>query len=115
MHAFAEKCCSLNANVHATSQDFAVDALEALEAAVTFAPSPLAAVKEARAWREVIAPTQQQVCGRSGGDIGREGDGGLTVAARHLFLIATARVFMFTAVHSLLFSAWHIPPCSYEP
>lgn len=33
--------------------------LEALEAAVTFAPTPLAAVREARAWREVIAPTQQ--------------------------------------------------------
>lgn len=51
--------------VHVTSQDFAVDALEALEAAVTFAPTPLAAVKEARAWREVIAPTQQQVCVKS--------------------------------------------------
>lgn len=26
---------------------------------MTFAPNPLAAAKEARAWREVIAPTQQ--------------------------------------------------------
>lgn len=26
---------------------------------MTFAPTPLAAVREARAWREVIAPTQQ--------------------------------------------------------
>ncbi|CAM9575698.1 unnamed protein product, partial [Ectocarpus sp. 12 AP-2014] len=31
--------------------------------AVTFARSPLAAVREARAWREVIAPTQQQTGG----------------------------------------------------
>ncbi|CAN0413520.1 unnamed protein product, partial [Ectocarpus fasciculatus] len=47
------------------TEDFAVDALEALEAAVTFAPTPLAAAKEARAWREVIAPTQQQTSGNN--------------------------------------------------
>ncbi|CAM9933721.1 unnamed protein product, partial [Scytosiphon promiscuus] len=41
------------------TEDFAIDALEALETAVRFAPTPLAAVREARAWREVIAPSQQ--------------------------------------------------------
>lgn len=35
--------------------------LESLEAAVTFAPNPLAAVREARAWREMIAPAGGQV------------------------------------------------------
>lgn len=39
-------------------QDFGTDALEALEAAVTFAPNPLAAVREARAWRDVVACNQ---------------------------------------------------------
>lgn len=28
---------------------------------MTFAPTPLAAVREARAWREVIAPTHQVI------------------------------------------------------
>lgn len=35
-----------------------MDVLEALEAAVTYAPNSLAAIREARAWREVIAPSQ---------------------------------------------------------
>ena len=35
-----------------------MDALEALEAAVTYAPNSLAAIREARAWRQVIAPSQ---------------------------------------------------------
>lgn len=54
-------------------QDFGIDALEALEAAVTFAPTPLAAVREARAWREIIAPTQQQQQVRKKGGGGGSG------------------------------------------
>ncbi|CAM9510588.1 unnamed protein product [Pylaiella littoralis] len=53
--------------------DFGIDALEALEAAVTFAPTPLAAVREARAWREIIAPTQQQ---QQGSNSSNRGGGG---------------------------------------
>eukprot|EP00752_Nemacystus_decipiens_P005356 g4857.t1 len=51
--------------------DFGIDALEALEAAVTSAPTPLAAVREARAWREVIAPTHQ---GGGGGNNSANGN-----------------------------------------
>lgn len=41
-----------------------MDVLEALEAAVVFAPNPVAAVKEARTWRDMIAPAGQVFTGR---------------------------------------------------
>lgn len=39
-------------------KDYDIDVLEGLEAAVMTAPSLLAAVKEARAWQEMIATNQ---------------------------------------------------------
>lgn len=42
-------------------QDFGPDVLEALEAAVVCAPTPLAAVREAKAWREMLVPSQVSV------------------------------------------------------
>lgn len=42
-------------------QDFGPDVLEALEAAVVYAPTPLAAVREAKAWREMLVTSQVSV------------------------------------------------------
>eukprot|EP00904_Undaria_pinnatifida_P010339 jgi/Undpi1/6435/HiC_scaffold_20.g08916.m1 len=51
----------LVAKLPRVTEDYGVDILEALEAAVTYAPNSLTAIREARAWREVIAPSQGSV------------------------------------------------------
>ncbi|CAN0396730.1 unnamed protein product [Discosporangium mesarthrocarpum] len=44
--------------VQTIPEDFDLDVVEALECAVKYAPTHVAAVREARAWRERVMPTQ---------------------------------------------------------